>query len=463
MPSRTASRALVPTVPALPVAGNGTGTNDGIPPLALLPVTQTAHGAVDMTPYLPLIAQLQAIETETNGIFIEREELTHQMLVTLVAGSNLVAYGPPGTAKSALIERLATCISTQLNGPGLQYFYMMLMRTTHPSELFGPVSVEGLKRDQFRYITVGSLLEAEIAFLDEVYKGGSAILNGLLTVMNERIFKMGGTLLQVPLLAVFAASNERPQEPDLAAFDDRFLLRVDVTYLSEAGFAELLRRPTLDTMPPPQATIGKIEIQLLQALARHIPVPPAVQTTLLRLWKKLGSEGIIISDRRWRQCLRLLQAEALLGGRGIVASDDLVILRDALCPSPDKRGKVGQIVGHLANPTAARAKDLFDQARSVRDATLAAKGTPQAVNAATEAVSKFQGEIEKELEKLWHAAAQKGGVLTQLSRYLDTVEDWRWECITQAMPSVTRPGGPVRSQVLLQALSQTAAERNPTP
>ena len=448
MPSRTAPRAAAAPATGLPAAHGSASAR------TLLPVANTAPGAVDLTPYLPLVARLQALETETNGIFIEREELTHQMLVTLVAGANLVAYGPPGTAKSALIERLAACVSTQVNGPGLQYFYMMLMRTTHPSELFGPVSVEGLKRDQFRYITAGSLLEAEIAFLDEVYKGGSAILNGTLTILNERKFKMGGTLLQVPLLAVFAAANERPQEPDLAAFDDRFLLRVDVAYLSEAGFQELLRRPSLEQTPPPQTTVAKAEVLTLQALARRIPVPPAVQATLLKLWKKLGTEGIILSDRRWRQCLRLLQAEALLGGRGVVANDDLVILRDALCPSPEKRGKVGQIVGHLANPTGAKAKDLFDQARSVRDATLAAKGTPQAVNAATEAVAKFQGEIEPELEKLWQTTAQKGGVLSQLDRYLDTVEDWRWECITQAMPSVTRPGGPTRSQVLHQRLAQ---------
>src|SRR6476469_5309648 len=219
MPSRTATRPASP-VSDLP-ATNGR-TPGSAPALLAHPATKTPQGAVDMTPYLPLVARLQAIETETNGIFIEREELTHQLLVTLVAGANLVAYGPPGTAKSALIERLAACVSTQVNGPGLQYFYMMLMRTTHPSELFGPVSIEGLKRDVFRYITPGTILEAEIAFLDEVYKGGSAILNGLLTVMNERKFKMGSTLLQVPLLAVFAASNERPQEADLDAFDERF-------------------------------------------------------------------------------------------------------------------------------------------------------------------------------------------------------------------------------------------------
>ncbi len=437
----TSALAVIPATPRLPTSPAGP---------APIQVAIGANGAVDLTAYLPLITRLGAIEAETNGIFIEREELTHQMLVTLLAGANLVAYGPPGTAKSALIERLAACVSTQVNGPGLQYFYMMLMRTTHPSELFGPVSVEGLKRDVFRYITAGSLLEAEVAFLDEVYKGGSAILNGLLTVMNERVFKMGGILLQVPLLAVFAASNERPQEADLAAFDDRFLLRVDVEYLSEAGFQELLRRPTLDQTPPPQTTIAKFEIQLLQAVAQCIPIPPAVQRTMLKLWKKLGTEGIILSDRRWRQSLRLLQAEALLGGRGIVATDDLVILRDALCPDPAKRGKVGQIIGHLANPMAAKAKDIFDQARSIRDVTLAAKGTPQAVNAATEAVAKLQGSLEPDLEKLWQETAAKGGVLDQLDRYIDTVEDWRWECITQAMPMVTRPAGPARSQVLRQ-------------
>jgi hypothetical protein len=129
-----------------------------------------------------------------------------------------------------------------------------------------------------------------------------------------------------------------------------------------------------------------------------------------------------------------------------------VILRDALCPGPDKRGKVGQIVGHLANPTAAKARDLFDQARSVRDAALAAKGTPQAVNAATEAVAKLTQEIEPALEKLWRDTAAKGGVLTQLDRYVDEVETWRWECVTISMPMVTRPGGPTRSQVLRQEL-----------
>src|SRR5262245_8549120 len=170
---------------------------------------------------------LQRVREELQQIFLERGTLIDGALVALLSGQHVLVIGPPGTAKSMLADEVCRRLT------GAQYFQWLLTRFTTPEELFGAVSLKALENDDYRRLTTHKLPEAHIAFLDEIFKASSSILNTILTLMNERRFHNGREITAVPLLTLFAASNELPEDDELLALHDRFLLRFVVDYLEE--------------------------------------------------------------------------------------------------------------------------------------------------------------------------------------------------------------------------------------
>lgn len=337
------------------------------------------------------LAQLHRLEAELNTVLIERQEAVRAALVALIAGHNMVLLGPPGCGKSLIVTELAQRIrdngaigsssgggngsgtnGTGGSSSGLSCFTLLMTRYTDPDEVFGPVSLSALKQDERRRTLTHRLAEAHVAFLDEVFKANSAVLNALLTVLNEREFDNGGpTRLKLPLISLFGASNELPEGRELEAFWDRFLLRLVINPVSEAGFAKLIDLLTGPRLLP-TAFLGLAELHSLQSQARRLPFSPAVKGAYLRLRRELGGKGIRASDRRWGQCLSLLQAHALIEGRRTVEEDDLIILDHALWNTPEERADIKKAVGQLANPVAAKALEYFDTATSVHGVALAA-------------------------------------------------------------------------------------------
>ncbi len=177
-------------------------------------------------------------EAHLNARFLERHEEVRGLLLGLVASENVLLLGPPGSAKSELSDALCSLLSDG------EYFYSLLTRTSTPEDLFGPYSISALEQDSYRRKTDGYLPSATIAFIDEIFKSNSATLNGLLPVLNERVFVNDGRREKLPLEMVVAASNELPAErEELDALWDRFMLRFQVSYLKgEKGFLELLGR-----------------------------------------------------------------------------------------------------------------------------------------------------------------------------------------------------------------------------
>src|SRR5499427_1718316 len=159
----------------------------------------------------------QAIADASNGL-VERETLVELIILAAVAQEHLLVIGPPGTAKSVAVHRVAETI-------GGRYFEYLLGRFTEPNEIFGPVDLRKLREGTVETDVSGMLPEAEIAFLDEIFQGSSAILNTLLGILNERVFRRGHTQLKCPLRICVGASNGLPTDESLAAFADRFLVR----------------------------------------------------------------------------------------------------------------------------------------------------------------------------------------------------------------------------------------------
>ncbi|HGG56199.1 MAG TPA: AAA family ATPase, partial [Nannocystis exedens] len=167
--------------------------------------------------------------------FLGKEEIIRLLFIAALAGEHLVMVGPPGTAKSALLRAFSEVIDAR-------YFDYLLTRFTEPNEIFGPVDIRAFREGTYRRRIEQMLPEAEVVFLDEIFKANSAILNSLLTILNARRYTHGTTTVNVPLISLFAASNEVPGDEALSALFDRFLLRVRCDYLDSYHFRGLLQK-----------------------------------------------------------------------------------------------------------------------------------------------------------------------------------------------------------------------------
>lgn len=275
-----------------------------------------------------LIAHLQALE---HGL-LERDTATRLMLLAALAGEHVLLIGPPGTAKSELARRLHRAFD------GARYFERLLTRFSTPEELFGPLSLKALEDDRYERLTDGYLPTAGIAFLDEVFKANSAILNALLTLLNERSFDNGAGRQATPLISVVGASNERPADESLQAFFDRFLLRVPVAPVGDAAFAALLQ---LDEgapapLPPPLTAEERTAVRHAAAAVQlDGSTGNDVLTALQALRSEVARLGLTVSDRRWRQLVALMRCAAATEGRNALDPLDLWLAPCVVCVDAD--------------------------------------------------------------------------------------------------------------------------------
>jgi MoxR-like ATPase len=310
-----------------------------------------------------------------------------------------------------------------------------MTRFTTPEELFGPVSVSGLKRDEYRRITAGKLVEAELVFLDEIFKASSAILNALLKIANERVFHNGAQETQVPLISLFGASNEMPQGGELEALWDRFLLRVQVGYVTDTGFARFIRaaaarRNGHGPAGSSPGTLSQSELTGLQQDVEQVAVPDATINLIEQLRKNLMDKGITVSDRRWGQTLVALQAHALAEGRDAVTEDDLAFLRYVLWQSPEQQAEIGKTLARIGNPLNSKAAEYGDQAASVHsecmDAQKNNEGDEKKMQAAIEASAKLR-QIGSKLQELREQAVEQGRNASRIDKVIENITKMKQE------------------------------------
>lgn len=314
--------------------------------------------------------KIQTLLADMNTGLIDREPAIKAALLSLFAAENLVLIGPPGTAKSMVARRVAQHIQTDDHAVALQdnshpspgnhhqtdtdphdasrYFEYLLTKFSTPEEIFGPLSISALKADRFRRNTAGYLPTVQVAFLDEIFKASSSILNALLTILNERIFHNGNQPQRVPLRSLIAASNELPTgQEELGALYDRFLMRMFVGPVRDDQMHRLFDTPS----EAHQATtpITERDLQAVDAAAQQVTVPQAVREAIRGIWvahKDAFKEDRreTLSDRRLVKLLKLLRVSAATNHRTEVDLSDVMLLQHCLWNHPDNLEKVRDIV-----------------------------------------------------------------------------------------------------------------------
>lgn len=298
-----------------------------------------------------LRAKFRAIEGEMNQTLSEREREVHGILIASLAREHVLILGPAGTAKSALAHTYCTAIQ------GATYFQWLLTRFSSPEEVFGPVSLAGLKEDRFRRVTAGKLPEANVVFLDECFKANSAVLNSMLTAFNERAFDNDGGRSPIPLETVVGASNELPEGPELAALYDRFILRFWTKYtVTEEAFHRLVTGGE----PSISSTVTLDELHQAQAQVEAIKLTKEIAAELFKLRNELAVAGVVASDRRWRKAVRVLKAEAWLAGDVEVSTDHFPVLANVLWDTPPQITQIHPIVSKYASAELADAQEVVD-------------------------------------------------------------------------------------------------------
>lgn len=293
------------------------------------------------------------IENELKETLFERLDPIRGLSLAILSGTNIILLGPPGVAKSLLVREWTRRIS------GGKYFEWLLTPHSTPDELLGPVSFSGLKEDRHERVTANKLPEADLAYLDEVFKA-QGVLNCLLSILNERVFFNGPQPQKIPLYSVIGSSNEIPESDDgLDAVYDRFHLKYSVPHIKEASnFISMLKTNSIEDV----TVITHAEIKKAQQEILTVDTPQSIFTSIYEISKALRADGIVVSDRTYKTSVLVVKAEAWLNGHKSVLEEDLEVIKHMVWYNPNDQKKANRIIMEMVNPVKNEILEIFNGA-----------------------------------------------------------------------------------------------------
>lgn len=287
------------------------------------------------TGFRELVTLINKFKRELEKPFVGREEEALVITLALMTSEHVILVGEPGTAKSALARRAADLLKAR-------FFKYLLTRYTEPDELLGPLDIVALKEGKYVRVVRGKLPEAEIAFLDEIFNASSAVLNTLLTLLNERVIYDGYSEIAVPLWTLISASNTVPEEQEYQALYDRFLFRHFVKPVSEDKWHELLEaswKIEREGYKAPQQVLSIEDLKTINSLTLSVDVS-RVKPVLVKLFAIMEDQGVHVTDRRKGKALKAIAAHALFNNKLVASEEDLFTLKYVIPSTREELEKV---------------------------------------------------------------------------------------------------------------------------
>lgn len=361
-------------------------------------------------------ATLRTIAQEVSEIYLERRGAIEAIMLAVLSKEHVFVLGPPGTGKSAMAREMIERFT------GSSYFETLLSKLRPDQAVLGPWDLPLLKEGEFQRRTGGYLPTANFAFLDEIGKMSSTLGHDLLAVLNERILHqvtMGSrSTIHVPLYTAITASNELivQESEDAAALWDRLLIRAVVDNIQETGaFTSLLR---MDDNARSRTTISFGDLQhVIDTEVPAVKLTDGVIDVVVQLREALREQGITVSDRRWRQCMKVLRASAYLNDRDEVNDDDVHTLRYCLWDGPDQKKAVERLCLQVSNPLAEKVMALSEDAEAIAREVRAKKGQ------SIEARSKYGIEANGKLKLITSDIAKVKAAMVKESRSTISVDE----------------------------------------
>jgi len=295
------------------------------------------------------VQKVKAFEDGLNQIVLEREDEVSTSVTAIIAGLNVLFLGPPGTAKSYLVKAISQALR-------FSYFEIVMNPTTEPNELLGGYDLTELSKGKYVRRQEGMITEAELVFLDEVFKSNSACLNLMLPILNERKYKVGNKMTDLPVVSIFGASNELPaQDEGLGAMYDRWQVK---HWVKPMNRADNVKKVMWGKIPSPedvftgkQPALSMEDIQSIRSAAELVTISAEVERATVKIRDRLFKEThTLLSDRKMVQWAKYLKADAAKKGKTFVSPEELFSSACLLWDDPSHLPTVKEVVGEIACP-----------------------------------------------------------------------------------------------------------------